>query len=419
MITRKYENLNKLVLLISIITIVTSGLLYADNSNAIAALTKTYELGPYLSDAEAQEIVKILDNALNDCQDAYLTFRLKYSKGIVYFKSDALKKSGEQFMQITKISECPENIKALSLNMIGQISRMEGKNKDAIDAFQQTINIIEKLSNNGKEFTNDSSLMKVWVSAIINRAEIYELQRSYSESINQYDQLLQILKENKLKDLLDQYYARINDKMSQLYLQDGKIDKYLLSARSIVTNSPGYSRIPLIKLEIACVEFLKGLHENSNFPNGSFESPVLLIAEVKNADDKTQFQGVTEVLDKICDEYKNNTGKDLLLYQYAWLLDAIGNKNKSAEIFSQILSTDNSSEKNKDKELTVTTTLREYAKIQYAIMAGEQGKYNEAIKVLDTLRKQPENSHLSELSKSVIESIKTLKREVPVNEKEK
>jgi len=61
--------------------------------------------------------------------------------------------------------------------------------------------------------------------------------------------------------------------------------------------------------------------------------------------------------------------------------------------------------------------MHEYAKIQYAIMAGESGKYNEALKVLDTLRECSENSHLSELSKSVIESIDTLKREVPVNDK--
>ena len=417
--TPKYEKLNKVILIVGSVIVLTSGLLYADSSQAITVLAKTYGSGSVLSTEEAQGIVQSLDKVLADCEDVYLVFRIKYRIGIIYFKSNELIKSMEQFMKILEDSKCPENIKVLSLNMIGQISRMEGKNKDALDAFQQITNILEKSIQNDKEFTKDLSLMKVWVSAVISKAEIFEFQRNCSESINQYNHLLQILKEMKLKDLHDQYYAFVNDKVSQLYLQTGDIEKYLISAKSILTNSPEYSRIPLIKLEIACVEFLNVQHKSIEFPNGSFESPSLLIADIKNIDDKTQFQDIVEVFDKLCKEYKNNNGGGLLLYHYAWLLDTIGNKDKASEIFLQIISQDSINEKKEGQKPEITSTIQEYAKIQYAIMAGEKGKYNEALKVLDTLRKQPENSHLSELSKSVIESIKTLKREVPVNETEK
>lgn len=414
--TPKYEKLNKVILIISCVAVMTSGYLYADDSQAITTLTKTYELGSALSTEEAQRIVQNLDEVLVDCEDVYLVFRIKYRIGIIYFKSNELKKSMEQFMKILKDSKCPENIEALSLNMIGQISRMEGKNSDALNAFQKVMNILEKSIQNDEEFTNDLSLMKVWVSAIISRAEIFELQRNCLESINQYNYFLHILKEIESKDLYDQYYAFVNDKVSQLYLQTGDIEKYLISAKSIFTNSPEYTRMPLIKLEMECVKFLSVKHKGIEFPNGSFEAPALLIADIKNTDDKTQFQDAVEVFDKLCEEYKNDNGADLLLYHYAWLLDTIGNKDKASEIFLQIISQDDKNEKNEGKKLEIKLTIQEYAKIQYAIMAGEKGKYNEALKVLNTLRSYSENSHLSELSKSVMESIKTLKREVPVNE---
>ena len=412
----KYENFINMKKIIISIIVLTSGYVYADNSQAITALTKTYELGSSLSVEEAQEIVQSLNNVLDDIEDGYLSYRIKYRIGIINFKSNALNKSREQFMQIVDDSKSPENIKVLSYNMIGQISRMQGKSHDALDAFHQTINILRERLNNDKGILNDISLIKVYISAIISSAEIYELQFNYSESIDLYNQLLQMLKVNELKDFQNQYYGFVNDKVSQLYLREGETDKYMNSAKLIFKNSIQYIRTPVVKLEMACVNFLNARNKSIEFPNGSFEAPALLIASIKNTEDKIQFEKIVEVFDQLYEEYKNDNGGDLILYHYAWLLDTIGSKDKAYKIFSEILSHSNSSENNETEELKIKATIQEYAKIQYAIMAGEKGEYNEALKVLDTLREYSENSHLSELSKSVIESIETLKREVPVNE---
>ena len=68
------------------------------------------------------------------------------------------------------------------------------------------------------------------------------------------------------------------------------------------------------------------------------------------------------------------------------------------------------------REKAIAETVREYAKIQYAIMAGEKADYNEALKVLGSMRSHSDNSHISELAESVAKSIEILKREIPKDE---
>jgi hypothetical protein len=64
-------------------------------------------------------------------------------------------------------------------------------------------------------------------------------------------------------------------------------------------------------------------------------------------------------------------------------------------------------------------SIQEYAKIQYAIMSGEKSDYKQALRVLGSLQPNSDNPHISELAKSVTESIQILRREVPVSKNEK
>jgi len=416
MSTPEYDKWINFLLAITIMLAVTSGFVYADSSQAITALTKSYELGSDISTEEAQKIVLDLNKALEESGDEYLSYRIKYRIGIIYFKANALNESMDQFVKIIDDSQSPEDIRALSLNMVGQISRMQGKNADALKAFQRTINIFENRLKNDRGLARDMSSIKVYVSSIISSAEIYELQHNYLEGISQYNYLQKILKENNLEDFQNQYSALVNDKISQLYLRDGETEKYMSYAEKVLADSTEYARKPVVKLEMACVEYLSAQNKDIEFPNGSFEAPSLLIAHIKNTEVKSQFEKMIELIDTMSDNYKNQNGGDLLLYHYAWLLDTMGNKDKAFKIFSQIIPKSKVNETDKTGGLKIASTIQEYAKIQYAIMAGEKMEYNDALKVLDTLGEYPENTHLSELSKSVIESIKTLKREVPVNE---
>ena len=124
---------------------------------------------------------------------------------------------------------------------------------------------------------------------------------------------------------------------------------------------------------------------------------------------------IANKLDGLCKEDSNTYGGILLQYHYAWLLDTLGEKDKAAEILAWISSTDIVETDLKSWQKVIVETTQEYAKIQYAVMLGERTDYIEALKVLSSLRTHSE-SYISELAKSVSESIQTLKREVPKNE---
>ena len=98
-------------------------------------------------------------------------------------------------------------------------------------------------------------------------------------------------------------------------------------------------------------------------------------------------------------------------------MDAVGDKEKAAEILAGIFS-DNVIDTDGKSLQKAIKNIREYAKIQYAIISSERLDYKQAFRVLSSLKDQPDNSHVSELAKSVTESIQILRREVLINENE-
>jgi tetratricopeptide (TPR) repeat protein len=405
--------------LILAITVGTGGISPADTGRAVETLIATYRLPDAMAPSEAESAIDTLKRALDACEDSYLAFRIRYRIGVIYFKAGMIGASEAEFRLIADDPKCPELIRACSLNMTGQISRLSGEHGEALEAFDKLASILKRRLSSDNERASKSAMVKLCCSAVLSRAEIYDLQRNYAAGIAEYGRLLGLLNQIEDRDMSNRYAPLANDRMSQLYLCRGNIDKYTQLANALTVSYPEYARTPMISLESACVEFLSNISTKTEFPLGSFDAPARVIASVKSSNVKIPVQSIVNKLSSLSRKYKDTEGGILLLYHYAWLLDTTGEKDKAAKIFARISHNDGANASDGAREKAVTRSIQEYATIQYAIMAGEKANYREALRALSGLRNLPDKSHALKLVESVTKGIQTLRREVPRNDNEK
>ena len=379
-------------------------------------LIATYELPHTITPEEAQSAISHLKRTLAECRGSYLSFRIRYRMGIMYFRADMMKPSKTEFLRTANDPKCPEPIRACSFNMIGQISRLVAENEEALKAFDKVANLIEQSLFTDKKYAPNSAMAKLWCSALFSRAEIYELQHDYTASINEYVRVVDGFNQSKNIDLSSQYVPLAYNRMSELYLRIGNIEKYLEITRTLIESYSEYSRTPIVKLESECVKFLKST--STSFPNAGFCAPALVIAYLKSSSNTASAQNIVDLLNELCKTYQSTYAGILLQYHYAWLLDTVGEEQKAREILSRISSTDTFKANDNSSQEAITGAIQEYAKIQYAIMAGEKTEYIEALRALSSLHTHADESHISKLAEAVTKSIQTLKREVPKNDNE-
>jgi len=404
-----------LIVVIGAVILPIEDVSFADTSTAARTLAATYNLGHNIMRAEAKSVSARLEKVLTDCKDSNLAFRLKYRIGMIYFKGGMADDAISRFLQIANNSDCSELTRVCSLNMIGQISRMKGRDKEALDAFNQLANLLEQRLAVDKKNPVNPALMKLLCSALFSRAEIYQMQKDYTASICEYDRLIHILDRNK-KEQLSQYVPLASDRISQLCLREKDISRYIKIAETLSTEHPEYYRTPVVKFEIEAVKFLKSVSANLEFAHGSLTAPVQLITYLKDTRDKTSAQQIVDKLARLCKDCPGVYAGILLNYHYACLLDALGRKDKAVEILARISSNNTVNAANKSRTQAPAGAIREYAEIQRAIMLGERADYRQALLMLGSLQTQPAQSHISNLAKSVAKSIEILKREVPKND---
>jgi tetratricopeptide (TPR) repeat protein len=393
-----------------------SRLSYAETQTPAAVLTATYSLPPSISTVEAELQVARLEKSLAQCNESYLAARIEYRIGVLYCKAHLLEAADAKFLQIADDTKCPEIIRACSLNMIGQISRMLGRDPAALHAFNRLAALAEQRLSPDNNGADSSALQELGFAALIGRAEILEAGGDYKGAIAEYARLIKMLNHNKDRDLLSSYGPLANDKISQLYLRRGDVDDYLKAAERLFEDYPRYYRTPLAQFEAECVKFLKKVSTDSRFVNGSVDVPAQAIGYVKDSKTENQGQELVSALERLCREHPGTYGEILLQYHYAWLLDTLGRKDEALEIFTRICSVDVVAARDKPSKGLVLQTIQEYARIQSAIMLGEKADYTGALRVLGTLRKHPDESHISGLASSVSEGLQILRREAPRNE---
>jgi tetratricopeptide (TPR) repeat protein len=394
----------------------TQGASYEKAKTPEEILIATYELPHTITPAEAKSAVSHLERTLTDCKGSYLAFRIRYRMGVLYFRADMMKPSKAEFLRTANDPKCPKPIRACSFNMIGQISRLLAENEEALKSFDKVVNLLEQSLSVDRRYDPNSAMAKLWCSALLSRAEIYELQHDYTASINEYGRLLYAVNQSRNIDMMSQYAPLSYDRMSQLYLRVGNIEKYTELTRALIERYPEYSRTPIVQFELECVKFLKST--STSFHNGSFYAPALVIAYLKSSNNSAPAQSIIDSLNVLCEAYQSTHAGIFLQYHYAWLLDTVGEEQKAREILSRISSTDTFKANDNSLQEAIAGTIQEYAKIQYAIMAGEKAEYNEALRVLSSLHTHADESHISELAKAVTKGIQTLKREDPKNDSE-
>ena len=390
---------------------------YADAQTAIEALAATYKSGQVITAKEAEAAVASLEKVSGGCGDEYLAYRLRYRIAVLYFKAGMMEESGAGFLRIANEAQCPDLLRVCSFNMAGQIARLRGRSKDALAAFEQVASLLEQRLAAGGD--NDGSLAsaKLLLSALVSKAEIYELQGDFNAGIAEYNRLRQIPAHNK-KEEMAYYKALANDRLSQLYLRQGDVEDYKKTARGLIEEYPQYYRTAIMKLEVECVEFLKSVSADLEFGCGSFEAPAKAIAYVRNSKYRTSAMQLVNRLDAPCRQYANSYGGTLLRYHYAWLLDALGDKDKAIEMLARTSCVDAENIGGKSRRKVILETIVRYAKIQQAIMLAERADYAEALRALGGLRAEADKSHISELAESVGKSIEILKREHVKDENE-
>ncbi len=105
----------------------------------------------------------------------------------------------------------------------------------------------------------------------------------------------------------------------------------------------------------------------------------------------------------------------MLNYRRAWQLDAEGKKQEAAKAFIDIAA--DTAKELAPCKLKVGKKIRQYARIQAALILGEIAEYRQALLTLGRADQTPDDSHIAELAKNVRDGIETLRREVnPVDQ---
>jgi hypothetical protein len=389
------------------------GVSLADASSARAALISTYELPAVISAAEAESTAVLLEKSLAECEDDYLGARIRYRIGVIYFKGRMLDGAKSRFEGVANDSNAPELLRICSLNMVGQSARMVGRDSEVLKAFGELAQLAEQGLSAGSRSTHVAALRRLWCAAVSSRAEVFEARREYAACIVEYDRLIQFLKRQKDRQLLNLYGPLANDRLGQSHLRRNDTNEYLKAVERLCRDYPEYYRTPVARFEAECVKFLKRISADSQFINGSFGAPAQAIGYLKNWKAEGPAAELIGIIEALCRQYENSYAGIILQYHHAWLLDTFGNEDKAVDMFTRVASADAVDADDRWSKRQALETIQEYAKIQCAIMLGERGDYTEGLRMLGGLRGHPQDSHLSELAKSVTEAIQILKREVP------
>ena len=407
----KKDSFRKIVF--AVFLVLASGLnALAQEKQSAQILIDSYKLPDNLTTEAAGKAISELNQALTLCTDDTLKFRIEYRIGIFYFKSSDLVQAVDSFKKVAQLTDCPDLIRLCSLNMVGQIYRMQAKDDKALKAFEELIEQSQKFLSNNANQENPSSVLKLSVTAGFAKAEIYQYNQDYDSAITEYKRIYSCLKSNKTPET-NNYAPLALDRISQFCLIRDKVGDYNQTAIELVGKYPDYYRTPIIKLETEAVKILKEKDITVDFPRGSLDAPARLIAHIKDNGDKELKEKTASLLKDLSSQYRQSYDGILLGYHYAWLLDASGEQKQAAKVLEDICKQAVAINPDVPVTASVISTLTDYAKLQQAVILGEESKYREALEVVFSVKPDPNDVHMSNLADSIEKALEVLKREVP------
>jgi tetratricopeptide (TPR) repeat protein len=385
----------------------------AQEIQPVHVLIDSYKLPDKLTPETAEKTISELNRAFALCTDDVLKYRIEYRVGMIYFKAGDLAKAASCFEKISQTSGCPDIIKFCSLNMAGQIYRMQAKDDEALKAFEELIKLSQEFLAKDSNQESPASILKLAVTAGFAKAEIYQYNQDYNSAITEYKRIAVFLLKSGKASEADNYASLALDRMSQFYLMGNKVEDYNQTAIELIEKYPDYYRTGIVKLETKAVKILKKKDASIDFPRGSFDAPARLITLIKDSGDK-EFKNEAGILLKdLSSQYRESYGGILVGYHYAWLLDALGEQKQATEVLEDINKQAVSINIDMPGIAQVIGALTDYARIQQAIILGEENRYKEALEIVCSLKTDPNDVHLSNLADSSKKTLETLKREVP------
>lgn len=435
MATPRNENYNVSVVGISVILIflmaaISIGAGAADRTS-LGLLTSTYDSGHAIPAEQAETLLDRLGTALSACRDDYLSWRIRYRIGVIYFRAGRMAEALSLFERIADAPGTPDLIQACSLNMLGQSARLLHEDGKALRAFGSLAGLTEKLlAGGGGDPPCDGSqegtradvsqrfLRRLWRAALISRAEIHELGGDYAAASTEYERLLQGETALAGSGILPDLVPLAMDRLSQLYLQRQDSGKYLNITETLAARYPAYRRTPRIELERMCVRILHHADGDIEYPQGTLHAVERLVALLKRSDAERFTSEVLDGVDHLYQKYRDAPGGSTIAYGYAWMLDAAGRRDRAIEVIAQAFSENEAAGRTaSDVNPGHTEILRGYAVIQRAVMLVERADYDEALQLLaDAPPDADPESHPVQLAESMKKCIQTLKREVSRNE---
>ena len=389
---------------------------FAVTSSPADSLNPARKIPSEPKEAEIEASVRNLEQMLRTCRDPNAAYKIRYTKATLYFRANRMEQSKSEFDRIVHEPHCPNSITIYACNMIGQIAQIQEEYPQALDTFDRTAKLVQQYVSADVNDPNNAALIHVGASALLARARICFLDENYSAALSEYDRLLSAQDHFKWPQ---EYAAMALDHIGQLHLRQHNIEKYFETAQRLTTSHPRYYRTPLVALESECVKLLLAVGHPCDFTCGALNAPAAVIEYFKEPLNRASASDISEKFRTLIRRYPMGYGTFLLQYHYAWLLDTLGRKDEAEAIFAGISGSELLDISPGSPQKIIIDTIRQYAKIQYAILLAEKADYKSSEKILSTVQSGPHNSHLSKLTQSVIENVQILKREVSGHDNKK
>ncbi len=366
---------------------------------------------------QARRTIDDLVRELSLCRNEGTAQYLRYYLGVAQFKAGLIAEAAAAFTLLARAPQAPEFLRICSLNMVGQIARLQGEHDKALQAFADLVDWAGKWPALDPNDRSRPIRYTLWRAALISRAEIQESRQDLAAAAAEYDRVLQGA-QNHPPDKADaNQVPLVMDRLSQLCLQMQDTGRYLNLTADLAARFPTYPRTPMIELERVCVEALRDVPLTEEYPPGTLYAPARFIAHLRRSGTAGAAEAALNSIERLCRKYEGISLGLVLNYDYAWMLDAVGRRDQAIDVLGRITAPGKpAGAVAPEVTLSQEDVLCRYAVLQRALLLAERKDYDKALEILASLPPAPDKkSHVSGLAESITRNVQTLKREVARN----
>jgi tetratricopeptide (TPR) repeat protein len=361
-----------------------------------------------------RETIDDLVRALGQCREESVARYLRYRLGVRQFQAGLMPEAAAAFASLAREPQAPELLRVCSLNMVGQIARLQGEHDKALQAFADLVVRAEKWPTLNPQDQTCPALRTLWRSALISRAEILESRKDPAAAAVEYERLLKSEKDCPPDPADANRVPLVMDRLSQLRLQMQDTGSYLDLTADLVGRFPAYPRVSMVELERVCVQALQDVPPAPEYPSEVLFAPARFIAHLRRSGAAGPAEAALNSVERLCRKYAGTPSALMLDYDYAWMLDAAGRQDQAIGVLARVAAPGASAGATAPEAApSQEDVLRRYAVLQRALLLAEGRDYDEALQILASLPPAPDkNSHVSRLAESMTRNVHSLKREV-------